>query len=62
MYVINERKQNRNQKVLYHYCENSHCVTNHTSFIILAWWAHYIFKDNTFIQYLDSRLAFTPAS
>lgn len=34
--------------------------TNHTGFIILTWWAQCIFKDNTFIQYPDSRLAFSP--
>lgn len=37
-----------------------HIVTNSTRLITLTWWAHYIFKDNTFIQHPDNRLAFSP--
>lgn len=58
---------NRNQKIfttmtLWKQFLPKQTGTNCTSFVILTWWAHYIFKDNTFIQYPDSRLAFSPDS
>lgn len=62
---ITVHKQNRNQKiftimVLWKQLLPKQTETNHTSIVILTWSAHYVFKDNTFIQYPDGRLAFSP--
>lgn len=68
-YVTRAMKQNTNTKSgfksLYYYMINyalftKHTETNSMGLIILTWWAHYIFKDNTFIQHHESRLAFNP--
>lgn len=64
MYAITVHKQNRNQKtftitVLWKQLLPKQTETHRTRFIVLTWWSHYIFKDNTFIQHPDSRLALT---